>query len=406
MGVLRTVWIGGEVYFAGTSEVLLSAEDDTMNRALNGMPGHGKFRQEPLFLELQAARVFLAAGAFGQGAIKLRTAGFQECLADARSNERAIKVRDHHIVARFRSLSQDAAVRINDHRIARANLVVINAYAVAEDQKNAVVVRAAGKPSHQPATAFWAEELALDGFGVLRALVPQAAVDQSHQVRIMSAAAARLMRSKKDFGPGKRGDAHVFDQVVVITGKDARPEPVRRIKNGVLTAARNVFADKRVELAVSPRRPVGHRHDIRVVHRAAVGNFNQPGADRHSVFFRESHQCLRRRAVEDRLGKPDEFLSGKMAQKPVPGDAALGKRDQVHALASCTHDKIADLGEVRSLVAGGVFKLDGSGTDFPHGTQSFDVNFLSSEDAVPDYIAEGACRRLPGKTCCNSVHAV
>ena len=98
------------------------------------------------------------------------------------------------------------------------------------------------------------------GCGV--ALVPQPALDQTHQVRVRGAAAAGLVRREQDLGPAQRGDAHVLDDVVVVADQQ-RPRGSRAACRRRCAADRR--ADRRVlegvELAVAhdPRRPAWPR---------------------------------------------------------------------------------------------------------------------------------------------------
>src|SRR4051812_36015635 len=53
--------------------------------------------------------------------------------------EHSIEFRDNHRIVRRPRLGEDSPIWIENHRVARANLVVVHAHAVAEDQKDSVV---------------------------------------------------------------------------------------------------------------------------------------------------------------------------------------------------------------------------------------------------------------------------
>src|SRR5690242_11809099 len=133
-----------------------------------------------LFLEFKASRVLFAPGPLGQRAVKVGPAGLEESLPNARSHEGPIEIGNHHVVTRLRSLHQNSAVWVDNHGVAGADFVIVNTHAVTENQKDTVVVSAGWKPSHQPTPAFWAAEFVLNRLGILRPLLPQPPVDDSH----------------------------------------------------------------------------------------------------------------------------------------------------------------------------------------------------------------------------------
>src|SRR6185503_15158821 len=93
--------------------------------------------------------------------------------------------------------------------------------AVTEDQEEAVVVGAAGEPAHEPAATLVAAELPLDGVRVGGAVVPKRAIDYAHQVGILGAAAAGLVRREQNLGAEQRGGADILDEVAVVADQDA-----------------------------------------------------------------------------------------------------------------------------------------------------------------------------------------
>jgi hypothetical protein len=90
-------------------------------------------------------------------------------------------------------------IGLSKRKHAGADLVVIDAYAVAENEEHAVVVRAGRQPAHQPGSALGPAQFGLDGGGVGVAVVPQLFVDQAHGVRVGRIAAAGLVGGEEDF---------------------------------------------------------------------------------------------------------------------------------------------------------------------------------------------------------------
>jgi len=111
-----------------------------------------------------------------------------------------VEVGDDHRVGSFPGLDEKAAIGVENHRVARANLVVIHAQAVAENEEQAVVVRAPGQPAQQPPASLVAAKLVLDRGRIMVAIVPMPAVDQAHQLRIFAADGTRLVRHQQNLG--------------------------------------------------------------------------------------------------------------------------------------------------------------------------------------------------------------
>ena len=63
-------------------------------------------------------------------------------------------------------------VQIEDHRVSGADLAIVEADAVGEDDEEPVVVCPSREPPEDPFVTLVALELGLDGFGVVLAIVP------------------------------------------------------------------------------------------------------------------------------------------------------------------------------------------------------------------------------------------
>src|SRR5262249_42804638 len=84
-----------------------------------------------------------------------------------------VQVGNHNVVPGLPGFHENASVRVEDHGIARADLVVVHANTIAEDKKEAVVMRSAWEPAHKPTPPFIAAKFALDGFRVFEPIVPK-----------------------------------------------------------------------------------------------------------------------------------------------------------------------------------------------------------------------------------------
>ena len=73
----------------------------------------------------------------------------------------------------------------------------------------------------------------------------------------------------------------------------------------------------------------------------------------------ESQQALRGRAGGHGLGQREQLLAGEVSKEPVAGDAALGQREELHAIRGSSFCERFDLGKVRGFVACSVLKLYG-----------------------------------------------
>jgi len=67
------------------------------------------------------------------------------------------QIRDDHVVTQRPRLRDDLTIGVEHHRVAGADLIVVRADAVAEEQKHAVVVRPARQPAHEPRPALGAD---------------------------------------------------------------------------------------------------------------------------------------------------------------------------------------------------------------------------------------------------------
>src|SRR2546426_2776948 len=75
---------------------------------------------------------------------------------------------------------------------AGADLIVVRADAVAEQQEHAVVVRPTREPAHEPRPALGAAQLRLAGRGILMPTSPDRRVDRLHATRAQRVATAGL----------------------------------------------------------------------------------------------------------------------------------------------------------------------------------------------------------------------
>src|ERR1700730_4823031 len=146
-----------------------------------------------LLLKLQLARVPLVSRPDGERSVELGTPGpdppsSRRCLEQA-----GIQVSDDHRVRSLVSFCQDASVRIENHCVTGADLIVVHSHTIAEYQEQAVVMRAAGKPPHQPSPPLVTAEFALNRGRVRKSVGPQRRIDESHAVGILTSNTASLM---------------------------------------------------------------------------------------------------------------------------------------------------------------------------------------------------------------------
>src|ERR1044071_2607229 len=107
--------------------------------------------------------------------IKFRPPGATPKAAGGIRKKPGIEVGHDHRVIRFPGFGEDASVGIEDHGVAGSDFIIIDADTIAEDEEDAVVVGAAGKPAHEPGAAFISTKFALDAVGIGAAIIPQAA---------------------------------------------------------------------------------------------------------------------------------------------------------------------------------------------------------------------------------------
>src|SRR5690606_28082212 len=107
----------------------------------------------PSLLELQLARRALESGWLRERRVEFGAPGLDPDAPGGVLQEGSVEVRHDHRVSRLGRFDEDAAIRVEDHRVAGADLVVVDADPVAEDQEQAVVMRATRQPAHEPAAA-------------------------------------------------------------------------------------------------------------------------------------------------------------------------------------------------------------------------------------------------------------
>ena len=150
------------------------------------------------FFKPHLARLLLLACCDCEGAIQLRPAGADPAAAGALGDQGQIEIGDHHAIGWFVDLCDRAAVGVEDHGVAGANFVVVDAYAVGEKDEQSVVVGAGGEPAQEPFAAIWAQKLGADGGGIYGAIVPESGVDGLHAVRAGGVAAAGLVGGEEN----------------------------------------------------------------------------------------------------------------------------------------------------------------------------------------------------------------
>src|SRR5206468_7626470 len=114
-------------------------------------------------------------------------------------------------------------IRVEHHRVAGADLVVVRADAVREQQEHAVVVRPTREPAHEPCPPLGPAQLRLARRGIVMATGPDRGVDRLHAARAQRVTPARLVRREQDLGAQQRRGAGVLDDVVAVTDQHAPP---------------------------------------------------------------------------------------------------------------------------------------------------------------------------------------
>jgi hypothetical protein len=99
--------------------------------------------------------------------------------------------------------------------------------------------------------------------------VPHLTIDHAHQVRIVRAAAAGLMRRQQYLGAQQCGDPDVFNQVNVVAMRTPARKPwgVSRSEFG---AGRDVIILECVKFAVTPQPAIRHCHHVGVIEAVPV----------------------------------------------------------------------------------------------------------------------------------------
>ena len=60
------------------------------------------------------------------------------------------------------------------------------------------------------------------------------AIDHAHQMWILGAAAAGLVWGNENLGATEGGQAHVLNDVAIVTNQHSDAKPLRNIENGVI----------------------------------------------------------------------------------------------------------------------------------------------------------------------------
>src|SRR6188474_2302776 len=101
-------------------------------------------------LKLQLPGIALQAGRHRERRVELGPARAHPSATGTGRQQRSVEIRNDHVIAGLPRLGKNAAVGIENHRVAGADFVVIHPDAVAENEEESVVVRAARQPAHQP----------------------------------------------------------------------------------------------------------------------------------------------------------------------------------------------------------------------------------------------------------------
>ena len=276
-------------------------------------------------LKFELVSVAFEPCGYGKLAIEIGTPGANPQPPCGLLEQRCVEVSNDHIVAGLRGLGQDPTVRIKDHGVAGPNLVVIGADPVAEEEKQAAVVRSAGQPTHEPSPSLFSTNFALDRRRIIVPVFPHASVDDAHQVRIPRTAAARLVRRNKDLGAAQSGDADIFDNVDVVTYEEAGAEPMRRIEDRMCVAGTDGRMLEGMKFSVGDECAIGHGHDIGVMKNSVSCSLEQACAKAHPMPDGQIAQPGTAWPVRYGFGEQRKFRYGKVAHKPIPGQAAFGK---------------------------------------------------------------------------------
>src|SRR6187401_1027940 len=122
---------------------------------------------------------------------------------------------------------------------------------------------------------------------------------------------------------------------------------------------------KGMKLAMPPRSAIRKGHDIRIVKTVGGTPLNQARSDGDSVLARKLAQSPGARTGENGFGQVRQFQSGKIPDEPIAGDAAFRKDDQFRATPRRLNDELFHRAEVRFLVAGFAFELNGGYPKLP-----------------------------------------
>src|SRR3954464_1202318 len=91
-----------------------------------------------LFLGFERSRIALLAGGNGQAAIQVRTARLHPQSASRVLDQRTVESGDYHSFLGFPDFIEDTSVRVEDHRIAGSDFIIVHSDSIGENEEQAV----------------------------------------------------------------------------------------------------------------------------------------------------------------------------------------------------------------------------------------------------------------------------
>ena len=323
-----------------------------------------KKREGGLFLKLDFPRGALLSGALCEWTVKFRPPGANPKTAGRVLQQARVQVCHHHRIGGGGRLGEDPAIRVENHRVAGADFIVVDPDAVAENEKQTVVVRAARQPPQEPTPPLIAKKLTFNRRRIAVAISPHLALDQTHQMGISAAHRTGLVGRNEDLRTAQSRQADIFTDVAVVTNQNAHAEPVRQIEHRELAATAHRDVLEGVQLAMAVHRAVGQRYDVAVVELSVGVRFKPPRPNRDSMPPGQRDQTLRARPGGNRFRQRSELLQGEIAHEPITTDAALGENHESHPLIRRPRRERLNLQEIRRWVARRTFKLHGGDSEF------------------------------------------
>ena len=146
-------------------------------------------------------------------------------------------------------------------------------------------MRASRQPFHQPLTALGPAEFCLNGFWILLPIFPESHINRSHTTWTRGSTATGLVWRNQNLHSTQCIDPYILSEVTVITDQDTRAGSIREFKNRVLIPTTNVFINKSMQLTVTYRASIGHRHHVTVKEPSILPSLNKPCPHGHVMLF-------------------------------------------------------------------------------------------------------------------------